>query len=221
MLLAALPTLVLLTTPAAAPADRVPEALREAYAAGNLQRSYPPALDLRNLGSADAEVDPVVALVRWLGLGGVISQLIRILGIGAAIVATLLGAIWIARRFAERSQERTLTEGPATPALDAGPLLDAEVLASQGRFGEAIHLLLLRTFEVLARRVGSRLAPGMTAREALVRLTLPEPARPALADLVDAAESTTFAGRFASEGDYLRCAERYAVLRSALSGARI
>ena len=79
--------------------------------------------------------------------------------------------------------------------------------------------MLLRTFEVLTRRMGSRLAPGMTAREALARLTLPAPARPALADLVDAVETTTFAGRAASERDYRRCAERFGVLKSALAGA--
>jgi hypothetical protein len=218
MFLAAVPTLVLLAAPAAAPAERVPEALREAYAHGDLQRSYPP-VDLRNLESADAALDPIVALLRWLGLGGVTVQLIRILGIGGAIVAVLLGAVWLAGKLAERGQESALSEGAAAPGLDAGPLLDAEALAAEGRFGEAIHLLLLRTFEVLARRMGSRLAPGMTAREALARLTLPSPARPALSDLVDAVESTTFAGRSASEGDYLRCAERFTVLRSALAGA--
>ena len=73
---------------------------------------------------------------------------------------------------------------------------------------------------MLARRMGSRLAPGMTAREAVARLTLPGSARPALAELVDAAETTTFAGRSASESDYLRCAERFGVLKSALVGAR-
>jgi hypothetical protein len=59
----------------------------------------------------------------------------------------------------------------------------------------------------------------MTAREALVRLAL-RPARPALADLVEAVETTTFAGRSASEGDYRRCAERFTVLKTALAGAR-
>jgi len=220
MLLAALPALVLLAAPTDPPAERVPEALREAYAQGHLQEGYPPALDLQHLQSAEAAVDPLVALIRWLGLGGVAAQLLRILGIGAAVVAVLLAAVWIAGRFAERGQDGSLTEGAAAPALDAGPLLDAEALAAQGRFGEAIHLLLLRTFEVLARRLGSRLAPGMTAREALARLTLPPPARPALADLVDAVETTTFAGHAASEGDYLRCAERFTLLRSALAGVQ-
>ena len=220
MLLAAFSSLVLLAAPAAAPPDRVQEALEQAYARGDLQRSYPAAVDTRELESAEAALDPVVALLRWLGLGGVAAQLIRLLGVGVAVLAVLLGAAWLARRMAERAGPGSTPEGTASPTLDAGPLLDAEALAAQGRFGEAIHLLLLRTFEVLARRMGSRLAPGMTAREALARLSLPAPAHPALADLVDAVETTTFAGRFASERDYRRCAERFGVLQSALAGAR-
>jgi len=221
MVLAALPTLLLLAAPAGSPtgADRVARAVEQAYARGDLQRSYP-ALDLGHVESAEATLDPLVALLRWLGLGGVAAQLVRLAGIGMAVLLVLLSALWLSRRLAERADTVRMTEGGAAPALDAGPLLDAEALAAQGRFGEAIHLLLLRTFEVLARRMGSRLAPGMTAREALARLTLPAPARPALADLVDAAETTTFAGRPASEGDYQRCTERFALLQSALAGAR-
>ncbi len=220
MLLAALSSLVLLAAPTAAPPDPVQEALQQAYARGDLQRSYPPALDTHSLESAEAAMDPLVAFLRWLGLGGITAQLLRLLGTGGAVLAVLLGALWLASRIAERGDTGSSTEGAAAPSLDAGPLLDAEALAAQGRFGEAIHLLLLRTFEVLARRMGSRLAPGMTAREALTRLVLPAPARPALADLVDAVETTTFAGRAASEGDYRRCAERFSVLKSALAGAR-
>jgi hypothetical protein len=220
VLLAVFPTLLLLATPPAAAPDRVQDALQQAYARADLQRSYPPALDLRSLESAEAAMDPVAALLRWLGLGGITTQLVRLLGVGGAVLAVLLGAFWLARRFAERGDGGSTPEGASTPTLDAGPLLDAEALAAQGRFGEAIHLLLLRTFEVLTRRMGSRLAPGMTAREALTRLALPAPAHPALADLVAAVETTTFAGRSASEGDYRRCAERFTVLKSALAGAR-
>lgn len=220
MIRAALPLLVLLAAPAKDPPDRVQQAMEKAYARGDLQESYPASLDTRSLESAEATLDPIVALLRWLGLGGVAAQLVRLVGVGVAVLAVLLFAAWLARRLTEGGDSGSSSEGVSTPTLDAGPLLDAEALAAQGRYGEAIHLLLLRTFEVLARRMGSRLAPGMTAREAVARLTLPGSARPALAELVDAAETTTFAGRSASESDYLRCAERFGVLKSALAGVR-
>jgi hypothetical protein len=219
MICAALPLLVLLVAPAPEREGKVHEAMQQAYARGDLQNIYPPGLDARSLESAEAALDPIVALLRWLGLGGVAAQLVRLLGVGVAVVGILVFGAWLARRLVERGDAGTGPGRVSPHALDAGPLLDAEALAEQGRFGEAIHLLLLRTFEVLGRRMGSRLAPGMTAREALARLTLPAPARPALADLVDAVETTTFAGRAASERDYLRCAERFGVLKSALAGA--
>jgi len=219
MICAALPLLVLLAAPAPERAGGVHEAMEKAYARADLQESYPPGLDAKSLDSADAALDPIVALLRWFGLGGVAAQLVRLVGVGVAVVGILLFGAWLARRLAERDDAGTGPDGVSPPALDAGPLLDAEALAEQGRFGEAIHLLLLRTFEVLGRRMGSRLAPGMTAREALARLTLPAPARPALADLVEAVETTTFAGRAASERDYRRCADRFGVLKSALAGA--
>jgi len=220
MIRAALPLLVLLTAPAKEQPDRVQQAMEKAYARADLQQSYPAALDIRSLESAEATLDPIVALLRWFGLGGVAAQLVRLVGVGAAVLVVLLFVAWLARRLAERGDSGSASDGVSAPTLDAGPLLDAEALAAQGRYGEAIHLLLLRTFEVLARRLGSRLAPGMTAREAVARLALPGPARPALADLVEAAETTTFAGLAASESDYQRCAERFGVLQSALAGAR-
>lgn len=220
MIRVALPLLILLAAPARAQTDRVHEAMEKAYARGDLQDRYPPGLDTRAAESAEAALDPIVALLRWLGLGGVAAQLVRLAGVGIAVLAVLLFVAWLARRVAEGGDAGLASEGTSAPALDAGPLLDAEALAEQGRFGEAIHLLLLRTFEVLARRMGSRLAPGMTAREALAKIALPPPARPALADLVEAVETTTFAGRAASEQDYQRCAERFGVLKSALAGAR-
>ncbi len=182
VMIRAVPLLVLLAAPAEAPTDRVHEAMEKAYARSDIQQSYPAALDIRSLESAEAALDPIVALLRWLGLGGVAAQLVRLVGVGAAVLLVLLFAAWLTRRLAERGDSSAASEGVSAPALDAGPLLDAEALADQGRYGEAIHLLLLRTFEVLARRPGSRLAPGMTAREAVARLALPGPARPALAE---------------------------------------
>jgi hypothetical protein len=216
----ALPLLVLLAAPAREQPDPVKTAMEKAYARADLQKAYPAALDTKSLESAEAAVDPLVALLRWLGLGGVAAQLVRLVGVGVAVLVVLLSMAWLARRLSERGDSGSTSEEVSGPTLDAGPLLDAEALAAQGRYGEAIHLLLLRTFEVLARRMGSRLAPGMTAREAVARLTLPGPARPALADLVEAAETTTFAGRSASESDYQRCTERFGILKSALAGAR-
>jgi hypothetical protein len=145
MLLAVVSSLVLLAAPAAAAPDRVQGALQQAYARGDLQRTYPPELDLRSLESAEAAMDPLLALLRWLGLGGITAQLVRLLGVGGAVLAVLLGAVWLARRMAERGDTGSTLEGAATPALDAGRCSTPRRWPRRA-LGEAIHLLLLRTF---------------------------------------------------------------------------
>jgi hypothetical protein len=210
---------VLLGCPAAA-TPLSPEAARErAYADPGLQQTLPPAaMDPADL-SATADLSALDQLLRWLGKGGILASIVRLLAIGAATVAAILAVLWLVKRFSERGDVYGRADAPQSMVLDVAPLLEADTLAGQARFREAIHLLLLRTFEILARRAGSALAPGMTGREVLHRLGLPETVRPAIADLVDAVEATAFAGRSASLEDYQRCAGRFSVLQQVLGGA--
>jgi len=202
----------------AAPQLTTEEALKRAYAEPELQTMLP----LVSFDSVDragkADVSLLDRFVRWLEEGGLVPLLIRLLALGAATLLALLGVLWLFRRLAEHGEFQAQTVAASSPLLDLSPLLQAESLAGQSRFREAIHLLLLRTFEMLARRVGSRLAPGMTAREVLVGLGLPEAALPALTELVDAVEATAFAGRPASLDDYTRCADRFSLLQQTLQG---
>lgn len=94
-------------------------------------------------------------------------------------------------------------------ALRIGPLTDVEDLARQGRFGEAIHLLLLHLFAALQRRPTTAPAPAHTAREVLARTRLAAEARSALGVLVSAAERIHFGGREAVREDYENCLGHY------------
>jgi hypothetical protein len=102
-------------------------------------------------------------------------------------------------------------ERPPTPRprLRIGPLTDVEELARQGRFGEAIHLLLLHLFAALQRRPATAPAPAHTGREVLARTTLASDAKAALAVLVAAAENVHFGGRVAGREDYENCLGHY------------
>jgi hypothetical protein len=97
------------------------------------------------------------------------------------------------------------------------PLGNAEVLAGQGRYGEAIHVLLLRTLEELARRVTVRLPRSLTSREILARVSVPDEARVALADLVTAVEVTHFGSHEPSQSDYAACRDRFQRFAAAYS----
>jgi hypothetical protein len=216
---AAFLALTLVLGPAsAAPQHTTEEALKRAYAEPELQTTLPRVSFDSIDRAATADLSFLDRFVRWLGKGGLVPLLIRLLAVCAATLLAVLGILWLSRHLAEHGDFHAPAVRASAPLLDVTPLLQAESLAGQSRFREAIHLLLLRTFEMLARRVGSRLAPGMTSREVLVGLGLPEAALPALTELVDAVEATAFAGRPASFDDYTRCAARFSVLQQTLEG---
>jgi hypothetical protein len=133
------------------------------------------------------------------------------------IVAGLLWAVrqaGKARRGADADVSAPPAPEPERPAaprqrLRIGPLTDVEELARQGRYGEAIHLLLLHLFAALQRRPTTAPAPSHTGREVLARTKLASDAKAALGVLVTAAESIHFGGRVAAREDYENCLGHY------------
>jgi len=132
-----------------------------------------------------------------------------------AVTVVLIGA-WL---FGELRRERRT---PATTGQDevetarAGPadvverpLGDAEALAAAGRYGEAIHILLLRTLEALVRRAGAALPASLTSREILARVALADEARAALGHLVQAVEISHFGDTVPAAADYATCVARF------------
>ncbi|MGF1594407.1 MAG: hypothetical protein ACFCUW_14075 [Kiloniellaceae bacterium] len=85
---------------------------------------------------------------------------------------------------------------------DPGSLAEADRLAAAGRFGEAIHLLLMVAMERLHRELGPRVAPAMTSREVLRLPALPEATVAPLTRMVELSEISHFGGRRAGEPDY-------------------
>jgi hypothetical protein len=92
---------------------------------------------------------------------------------------------------------------PAEPsALDRATLAEADRLAGEGRFSEAIHLLLLVALARLQRELGARVAPAMTGRELLHLPALPGGTVEPLTRMVQLSEINHFGGRRAGEPDY-------------------
>lgn len=134
--------------------------------------------------------------------------------LACAIVVALAWAVREAIRSrrgtdAEPALVRTEPPRPAPRALRIGPLTDVEDLARAGRYGEAIHLLLLHLFAALQRRPATAPAPAHTSREVLSRTRLASEARAALGVLVQAAEHVHFGGREAGRQDYENCLGHY------------
>jgi len=210
---------LLLASVAAAPAADVARAVEQVYTAGEYQTELPAGAPL--VDSATSHPDRLPAEQLLLDLGP-LAEVLRLLVWAGALVGAVLALVYVAQRLFPGALGDPALEEPAeepAPALSDAPLRDAQALAREGRFAEAIHVLLLRAFEQLLRARGISVAPGWTSREVVERASYPGQAREALAGLVSAVETCTFGGQPASEDDYRLCADRYRHLAAALGGA--
>jgi len=187
----------------ATPADVVRERARRILERGEYQTELP------------AAIRPAVLDLPL----GPLEILLRVLFWTALAVMVVLAVAWIVRRLRGLTPDAEAPAGPAEGASDMGrrQLGAAEALAARGRFGEAIHVLLLDTLEALSR--AARLAPSLTSREIVARVPLPERARDALSGLVSAVEVSWFGGEDPGETEYRLCLERFHAFLDATRGA--
>jgi hypothetical protein len=142
-------------------------------------------------------------------------------------VIGVLVASWLASELSRYGGDAELEPEPdvqgrmqaASAAIIERPLGDADELARRGQYAEAIHTLLLRTLQELARSAAVRVGPATTSREILARVPLLADARTALAGLIIAVEITHFGAEPASAADYERCREQFHVFAAAFRGA--
>ena len=152
-------------------------------------------------------------------------KLIRFFGwlILGAVVLFLLGLL--IRALIDRDA-KALAEG----ADDGGLLLqnvsldvdmqEVDRLAAAGSYGEAIHLLLLRTISELVRLAGVDIRPAWTSREIASSIPIADEPRADLHELVQRAELGHFAERPASESDYHSARQVFARFHERLKGGR-
>ncbi len=107
-----------------------------------------------------------------------------------------------------RSEDAVTVETPVSArqkAIDSRTLEEADKLAAEGRFAEAIHLLLLVAMDRLRRELGGRVPPALTSREVLRLAPVPAPAAVPLERMVSLSEIKHFGGRDAAAPDYDQC----------------
>lgn len=101
-----------------------------------------------------------------------------------------------------------LAEAGAARAL----LAEADALAAQGRFAEAVHLLLYRSVEDIEGRRPGLVKPAMTSRDLAEAQDLPTIAREAFSRIARAVEISLFGGRSIDAGAWQTCRSAYAEL---------
>ena len=175
---------------------------------------------------------PIGRLLRWIGSLFPDAPYARILlwsVIGIAAVTVLWMAAdrirhgeWRWPRLPRRRSAAATAPGPDEerlfePAPVRAWLREADALAALGRFGDAAHLLLLRSVEDLARRRPGSVQPALTARELAAAPVLPPRARERFAGIAALVERSLFGGGDVNAEDWAAARADYAEF--ALPGA--
>jgi hypothetical protein len=151
------------------------------------------------------EFGPVAEMLIW-----VIAAVIVIL-LAAYLAKLASGATWLSKK-AGKDDGPDIAGFAKTSMMDGAgqtPFEEIERLAQAGRFGDAVHLLLLLCFEALRDQSPTARDAALTSREVLQRASLPAPAQSNLAFIVSAVEIGHFGGHNVDRSVYEQCLDRY------------
>ena len=177
----------------------------------------------------------LLRFLRWLGsvlesvfrplgdLFGLSWPVMKVVAMGVAAVA-LIAMLWflvirpllgLRRKATDHAVPEWQPDREAAVAL----LEDADRLAAEGRFAEAVHLLLQRSVHHIAEARPDWLSPASTAREIAGLPMLPGDARRAFATIATRVERSLFALRALDRGDWQAAREAYAAFALQRLGA--
>ena len=153
---------------------------------------------------------PVLKLVFW---GGLI--------FAAGFILFAIGREIVGRRWGSGGKHRPVNLGAETwrPSAEKARALlgDADALAAEGRFAEAVHVLLFRSIDDIHAHKPHLVKPALTARDIAALEALPAAARPAFARIAEVVERSFFGGRPVGADDFAACRQDYQAF--ALQGA--
>lgn len=87
---------------------------------------------------------------------------------------------------------------------------EADTLASEGRFAEAVHCLLLRSVADATKRRPQQVSPALTSRELARSTILPERARALFAGIAQSVERSLFGGQSVDSLEWTQARAAYA-----------
>lgn len=190
--------------------EAVREAVEDELSSWSYQRTLPEIqTDVREI---DLDLPPGLA---------------EVLGWTAIAIVAIVALVWLYRLLADRRASAVIdeTETETVPALKrvapSDLLAQADRLAAEGRYGEAVHVLLVGTFGGFAEAGARFVAPPLTSREVLADAPLRDTVKAALGELVTVVERAHFAGREIGRRDFERCRDSYRSIAGEIAdGAR-
>ncbi len=178
------------------------------------------------LGEALAPVGRVISWIAGFFPDAAYAQFVlwTVLALAAFLIAwvtcnRLRFGRWRFRQPPKPLVESTLEEEDWSPE-QAGVrswLDEADTLARQGRYDDAVHHLLFRSVEDIARRRPSAVHPALTSREIAASAAIPSRARSLFTNIARLVEQSLFGGRPVAQSDWLAARQSYTDLT--LAGA--
>lgn len=187
----------------------------------------PPPEWLKKLGEwFQSVLEPVGRFFRWISSMMPDAPYARIILWGMIGALAVLIVWMIVNRFRDgawrlprfRRARVLASSGDGEEPLDWAPaaapaqrwLDQADQLAAEGRFAEAVHHILLRSVEDIARRRPRLLRPALTSRDIARSSDIPPAPRGLFADLAAVVERSLFGGDAVDANDWQRCRTAYA-----------
>src|SRR5690242_6411917 len=172
------------------------------------QFTPPPKIQLREqrprswMDEAFDGLQPFLEAVFWIAL---------VLG-GLALLAFVFREVWASRQDkTDKAKTAELQTSDFRP--EAGKaralLAEADRLAAEGRFDEAVRTLLHRSIEDIEERVPNSIRKAQTSREIARMPQLPVQVRGAFAPITRAVEESWFGGRPIDAARYQACRKAY------------
>lgn len=170
-------------------------------------------------------MEPVGRFFRWISSFMPDAPYARILLWTVLAAAALAFAVMVYRRIRDgewrllrrrRTASVPVDAEDETWAPEAAParswLREADALAAQGLYAEAVHHLLFRSIEDIGRRRPRLVRPALTSRELAAAEALPPPARSLFSRIAGLVEHSLFGGRPVAAADWNSARAAYADL---------
>jgi hypothetical protein len=149
---------------------------------------------------------PYARILLWTIIGLVV------VGLAWIVVDRLRSGEWRVPRRRKRAILESIEAGEWHP--DEAPahewLREADLLAERGDYAEAVHHLLRRSIEDIARRRPKLIRPALTSRDIAASAAVPPQARGLFAGIAAQVETSLFGGRPISAEDWTEARAAYA-----------
>lgn len=164
----------------------------------------PPPAWLRAIGEFIEALGPVFRVIFWIAVAGII------LGILYFLFGEALRIRFGGRKTPRQKLADDILTDIRPDAARARSLLDeADALAQEGRYAEAVHLLLFRSIEDIQARLEGGVPTSLTAREIAALGRLPDRAKKGLAPIIQVVEKSYFGGRLVDEAGWQHARSSY------------